>query len=434
MGKHTFLSDLLRVLFSKTLIIILGIGSSVISARYLGPERSGYIVALSVYPSLFMTFGALGIRQSVTYFLGRNLYSEARLKRAIVQIWFFTTSISLVVCFLLMRYFSNSGDNLAWVILALLPIPFTLFNTYNSGIFLGKNQIAAFNRINWIPPLVSFSVAALLVIGLSWGVQGYLIASFMGVIVMSLIMLFKNRFIQAFSLSFDWPIIKELLRLGVIYAISLLIINLNYKIDIILLDKLSDQYEIGIYSKGSNIIQYLWNIPMMLSTIIFARSAAAKDGLMFSKKVAQLLRLSVLLIGAAAVVMSLMSRIIIVGLFGPNFEGSIIILQLLAPGVVLLTIFKVMNMDLAGKGKPWVALKAMVPALVINVLLNFWLIPILGAKGAALASTISYSLASILFLYFYSSETKLRLTEIISYKKTDFDPIIKLLNRKSIGS
>src|SRR5690606_34848208 len=180
----------------------------------------------------------------------------------------------------------------------------------------------------------------------------------------------------------------------------------------------------------SNIIQYLWNIPMMLSTIIFARSAAAKDGLMFSRKVAQLLRLSVLLIGAAAVVMSLMSRIIIVGLFGPNFEGSIIILQLLAPGVVLLTIFKVMNMDLAGKGKPWVALKAMVPALVINVLLNFWLIPILGAKGAALASTISYSLASILFLYFYSSETKLRLTEIISYKKTDFDPIIKLLNLK----
>lgn len=430
MAKSSFLNDLIRVLTSKVLIIALGLGTSIITARYLGPEKSGYTAALNVYPSIFMTLGAMGIRQSVTYYLGTKIYNEAVIKTAVVQIWFFTSVISVIVCFVLMRYFSNSGDNLVWVILSLMPVPFTLFNTYNSGIFLGKNQIAEFNRVNWIPPLISFCLVVLFVVIFAWDVPGFLVASFMGVLAMTMIMLYKNKFIQAFSLQLDWTIIKDLLRLGVVYAVSLLIINLNYKIDVILLDQLSNQYEIGIYSKGANIIQYLWNIPMILSTIIFARSAAAKDGLEFSRKTAQLLRLSLLLIGFVALMMVVFSDFIILTMFGERFAPSIFILQVLAPGVVILTLFKVMNMDLAGKGKPWISMKAMIPSLIINVGLNIWLIPPLGAVGAAWASTISYTIAAFLFLFFYSREVGLSLYEIIKYNRTDFNPIINLLRKR----
>ena len=73
-----------------------------------------------------------------------------------------------------------------------------------------------------------------------------------------------------------------MLRLGIVYAISLLIINLNYKADIILLEKYSDSYQLGIYTKGVTIIQYLWEIPMLLSTLTFSRSTGAKDPHEFS--------------------------------------------------------------------------------------------------------------------------------------------------------
>jgi O-antigen/teichoic acid export membrane protein len=92
-----------------------------------------------------------------------------------------------------------------------------------------------------------------------------------------------------------------MLSLGIIYAISLLIISLNYKLDIILLDKLSNNYQIGIYSKGASLMEYLWQIPMLLSTIIFSRSANSKDGKNFSYKVASLLRISFVLVGIASV-------------------------------------------------------------------------------------------------------------------------------------
>jgi len=428
----SFISDVFRVGISNFLIIAFGLTTSIITARYIGPEGNGIIAALLVYPSLFMSFGSLGIRQSTTYFLGKNIFSEEQIKTAITQIWMITTVFSIVSSFILIRYFSNSGENIALVILALLPIPFSLFNTYNSGIFLGKNDIKTFNKINWIPGLVALLGTIVFVIIFKLDIAGAMLASVGAPLFMSGILLFKNKFLKAFSFKYDWKIIKSLLSLGIVYAISLLVINLNYKTDIIILDELSTPYELGIYSKGSGITQYLWQIPMIFSTIVFARSAVSKNSKAFSLKVAQLLRLSFIAIGLGGIVLYFLSDLIIVGMYGVEFKGSISVLNYLLPGVLILTIYKVMNMDLAGRGKPWISMKAMLPALVLNILLNIWLIPSMGANGAAVSSTISYSLAGLLFLVFYSKEVSIPIRTIVSLKKSDLDPIrnmIKMLKK-----
>lgn len=424
-----FLSDVFSIGVSKALIILFSLITTIIIARVLGPEKNGVIASLLVYPSLFMSIGSLGIRQSTTYFLGKGIFTEDEIKRAITQIWLFTTVFSIAVCFVLIRYFSKSGGNLWLVLLALMPIPFTLFNTYNSGIFLGKNEISSFNKINWIPTALILLVTTVLVLWLSFGISGYLIAMIAGPAFISLVLLFKNKFIKAFSFNFNWVIIKRMLSLGIIYALALLVINLNYRIDVILLDKLSTAFETGIYSKGVSVTEYLWQIPMLLSTVVFARSAVSKNDIGFSIKVAQLLRLSVLIIGVVALVLFFLSRQVILLMYGDVYVNSVLVLNTLLPGVVLLTIFKVINMDLAGKGKPWVSMKAMVPALIINIILNILLIPNQGAYGAALASTISYTIAAVLFIHFYSKEVNIPIKNILSYKKSDFQPFIKILKK-----
>src|SRR5690606_9723530 len=128
----SFVSDVFKVLKSNVIIILSGVLTSVITARHIGPDGNGLIAGVAVYPSLFMTIGSLGIRQSTAYYLGKGIYPEDKIKTAITQIWVGTTAVCLIVCFVLMRYFSKSGDNLIWVILSLLPVPFSLFVTYNS--------------------------------------------------------------------------------------------------------------------------------------------------------------------------------------------------------------------------------------------------------------------------------------------------------------
>ncbi len=426
---RSFLKDTVSIGFSKAGIIGFSLLTSMITARVLGPEKNGIISALLVYPSIFMSFGSLGIRQSTTFLLGQNKYSEEAIKTAITQIWAFTSIVSVICCFLLMRYLSQTGDHLWLVFLALIPIPFTLFNTYNSGIFLGRNDIRKFNQINWIPPFVILVFTIVFLFFFDGDIQGYMLALISGPIAIFIILLFKNKFIQSFSLNFNIPLIKSLIGLGLIYALSLLIINLNYKFDIIMLEKMSTAYQTGIYSKGASLTEFLWQIPMFLSTIVFARSATSKDGLAFSRKVAQLMRLSFLIISIASLVLWLLADYVVVGMFGKKFLGSVEVFNLLLPGVVLLTIYKVMNMDLAGKGKPWIAMIAMIPSLIINILMNSFLIPLYGASGAALSSLISYSVAALLFLMVYSKTVQLPVREIITFRKTDFDPIVSIIHK-----
>lgn len=424
-----FLKDLIYVGFSKVLVIFFTVSVSVITARYLGPEKNGIIAALLVYPTLFMTVGSLGIRQSTTYFLGKKIFTEDVIKKAITQIWFLSSILCVIICFFLMYYLSNSSQNPLWISLALLSIPFSLFNTYNSGIFLGKNQIGSFNKINWFPPLIIFVLTLTLVIVFNMGISGYLIALIGGPLFMFFVLLFKNDFLGSFSFNIDWLVVKQMLSLGLVYALSLLIISLNYRVDIILLDRLSNSFEMGIYSKGANLIEILWQIPMVLNTLIFARSAVSKNDFLFSIKVAQLLRLSLVLVLVASLILFLFSGTIVKFLLGSEFAESAKVLKILLPGVVFLILFKVMNMDLAGKGKPWVSMKAMLPALIINIICNIIFIPKYGAGGASFASTISYTIAGVLFIYFYSKEVKIPISRLLTYHKTDFKPIADIIKK-----
>jgi O-antigen/teichoic acid export membrane protein len=304
-----------------------------------------------------------------------------------------------------------------------------LFNKYNSGIFLGKNRIKQYNRINWYPNVVVFLSIVIFVVLLGLNITGALMAAVLGPLFMFFFLLFKNDFIRSFSIKFNWDIIRAMLALGIVYALALLIINLNYKIDIILLDKLSSQANTGIYSKGVAIADFLWQIPMLLSTIVFARSSIAKDGLVFSKKVAQLLRLSFIFVGLGSLLLFFLANFIILLLYGIEFAKSTEVMRLLLPGVLLLTIFKVLNMDLAGKGKPWISMKAMIPAVIFNVVLNIVLIPQYGANGAAFSSTLSYTFAALLFLHFYSKEVAIPIRELLRYSKQDFAPILQLIKK-----
>ncbi len=428
-----FFKDLASVGLSKILIIVFGLLNTVLIARLLGPTANGVIGSLSVYPTLFMTIGSLGIRQSATYFVGQKMYGIDDIKRAIVNIWFITSIVCVLACFLLIYFFSSNGNKLILVALSVIPIPFSLFNTYSSGIFLGQNNISGFNRINWLPTMITFVSNILLVWIFKFNISGALLATLIGNISISFLFAFKEDFFKYFNFrNIDFELIKSMLKLGLIYAVSLLIINLNYKLDVILLDRLSNNYEIGIYGKGAALMEYLWQIPMLLSSIIFARSANAKDGKAFSYKVLSLLRISFIIVFVASVFLFVLAPYIVLLLFGEEFNASVSVLRLLLPGVLLMTIVKVLYVDLAGKGNLWGSIKSMTIGIIINIILNIILIPKYGANGSAFSSAVSYSIASILFLYYYINQIGLSFSDVVKFSSEDkvyFDKIIKKFKR-----
>lgn len=417
---NSFLTDLIYVFKSRVFVIIAGVLTSIITARYINPSGNGIISTLISYPEMFISLGALGIAHASTYLIGQKKYDFKNILSGMFTIWVLSAVTCVVLCFLSFKYFAKSHLPLSLIIISVATIPFNLFNNYATGVFLGTNNIKEFNTINWIPDILKLVVTILLVIIFPLDITGAVCALLMGHLVLFFLVGHKIHRLFDLKITFNFTIIKSILKLGILYALSLFIINLNYKIDVILLEKFSTQYQVGIYTKGVSVVQYLWEIPTIMSTIIFARSATASNPREFSLRVCRLLRICTIIILIIGIVFFFVSDLFMTLVYGEAFRASGTVQKLLIPGIWLLTFFKILNMDLVGKGMPLVAMKSMIPSLIINVVLNYFLIPVYGANGAAFSSTVSYSVSALLFLYFYSRAVQIPISEIFKYRKDDF--------------
>jgi O-antigen/teichoic acid export membrane protein len=255
-----------------------------------------------------------------------------------------------------------------------------------------------------------------------------------GTIFMFLILNIRENYFRSFNFRIEKKELLKLINLGLVYSFALLVITLNYRIDTILLDKLSNSYQVGIYSRGASLIQYLWQIPMLMDNIVFTRGMAGNFDAAFSKRVCVLMRLSVVWISVACIFILFWGSEIVELLYGKEFHESSIIMVYLIPGVIILTVYRVLNMDAASKGNPWLAIQAMTPALILNIGLNLYFIPAYGAVGAAISSSISYVSATLFYVFLYSKKAQMPVIEIFRFSISDFSFLKNSLRSQKTGN
>jgi Na+-driven multidrug efflux pump len=106
-------------------------------------------------------------------------------------------------------------------------------------------------------------------------------------------------------------------------------------------------------------------------------------------------------------------------------------MQTILPGILMVIMFRILSGQLSGMGRPEVALKAFVPALVLNVVLNYLWIPGYGANGAVMATNISYTLGSVIYLFAYSRISGMRVMEILRFSREDWVFLQRIRNKIS---
>jgi O-antigen/teichoic acid export membrane protein len=106
--------------------------------------------------------------------------------------------------------------------------------------------------------------------------------------------------------------------------------------------------------------------------------------------------------------------------FGEKFMPSVAIVRWMLPGILMFAIVRILSGRFAGKGEPFILICIFVPALLLNILLNFIWIPAYGGVGAAWASNVSYSAGAIALLTIFSIRMHIPFREILRYRSTDF--------------
>jgi O-antigen/teichoic acid export membrane protein len=238
------------------------------------------------------------------------------------------------------------------------------------------------------------------------------------------------REVWALPLTTERLFLKEALIYSLPLALGNLIQFLNYKLDVFMVNWFHGLYSVGIYTLAVSLAQLLWLAPNNLATLILQRAAADDAGRWLPEQVARVSRISLWLSITLALVMAVAAPLLTGVIFGERFAASVAPLLLLLPGIVLFTITIVLSGQLAGVGKQMLTTRVAAAAFACTLLLDLLLIPGMGAIGAAIASTCSYTLSTWLtWRYFKQLYPEIQPGAVFVLQREDLHNLWALLQR-----
>jgi O-antigen/teichoic acid export membrane protein len=419
-AKRSYFQDILSVFGSNLTATLSNLVIGVILSRVLGAAGFGIYSSILVVPMIVIGLTQLGIRRATMYHISAGKLPEDHIVSAVFILLLITSVLTMLISGLIFLFSESGNVDPLLLVLVMLTIPLVLCNMFAGGIFLGKQEILRANILNSGPALVNLVFVIVLVWVLKLSVRGAFLALFLGNVTMFFFVFSVIRKSYRITWKYHEGIMKSMVRLGAVFALSIFIMQLNYRIDILLLKRLSTLEQVGLYSLATQIAEQLWHVPYAIETIVLTRSAHASDERFVHKTVASILRVSILIGIAGSLLIIVLAPPMIPLIFGEGFRGSVPMMQAILPGIIFLVIFRILNSRLAGMGKPQIAVYTFIPALIINVVLNILWIPGHGAMGAVWATNVSYATGSVIFFIVYARITQMRMIEILKFRKSDF--------------
>lgn len=400
-----------------------------IIARSLGAEGKGiYTLILTVGSVLSLVFN-FGISGSLTYLVASKQFTPRELASFVWKIGA-TLGIGGGISFYWL-YSSGllnkmlAGTQPLFIIFPILSLPVILLISFYSTILLGTHRITAFNSVE-VTRYYSNLCLQIISSTLHWGITGALIAwSISNLITLAVVMWLSREYLN-FSLSHPRSVHRAIYSFGMKNYIATLTTFFNYRLDTFFVNYYSGPISLGQYSIGFSLAELIWFLPNSVGNVLFPRiSSVTKETA--NRITAEVCRLIFLASGVAAILLGVAGTYLIPWVYGEQFRPAITPFQWLLPGIVGMSISKIISADLSGRGKPHYPTYTSLIVLSITICLDILLIPTFSIVGAAIASTIAYLGSGLMSIFWFSREAQTSWRELILPRKEDF------LHLKQIG-
>lgn len=412
-----FLKKIFGTFSTQLLMIFLGLANNAIIANLFGPAGQGSFAFLMLVPAVLVTVGNLGIGIANTYFTGSKKYDLSTLTNQSIFLAISLGGLLIIGFYLANSIFSFHAD--ASLNLVIWVIPFSLTTLFIGQLFLGLNKTKYFNLVILSPKLSLFISIIIIFFIFHADING-ICRAYLGAEIAAglLVFLFLRRYLKPVKIRPvpRFSVIKRMITFGLQGFFGNVFIFLNYRLDMFLILYFIDRKALGLYSIAVLLVEKIWLIPNAIGLVLFPQVAADRDKQRFTPLICRN-NLFITTLGAALLFFA--APWIIRLFFIDEYAASILPLRILIPGIVILGIQKVLSADLAGRGKPIYATIASGIALILNFGLNLYLLPQMGISGAALASTISYSLSAVCMIYLYKRQTHVSLSQLLLLQKED---------------
>ncbi len=419
-----FAKDTTYTFIARVFSFILGLAISIIIARILGPENKGIYSLSILLPSLLVAFSQLGIGSATVYYTGKGKYALKKILGNNLIIGTIISGIAILVGIIIVIFFRElflEGIPSLYLFISLGLIPMSLMYIYLINILLGIQKIVKYNLVAISRELFSLILVVIMLVGFKTGVIGGLSARIIATLLAVIIAFWWIvKFSGGIVCRLDKDYIKDTTLYGIKAHTGNMLAFLNYRLDMFLVNFFINPLAVGYYSISVGIAERLWLVSRSASTVLFPRISSEKDEKQ-KKEFTPIVSRNVLFITfVGAIFIYFLSRWVILLLYSEAYLASVRPLQLLLPGIVALSISRVLANDIAGRGKPILNTYMSALTVSVNICLNILWIPTLGIEGAALASTVSYIIQTIGRLLLYNKISGNSIIKTVFVQRSDF--------------
>lgn len=395
-GFKKYLSNTSWLFGEKIFNIVIGLLITVWMARYLGPEQFGTLNYAISFVALFGILSSLGLNTLAT----KELLTHPENSPYIMGTSF---ALSFIGALILLPIAAFSiiivrPENELLYIMVLIIASGSIFSSFNIIKYWFESHVQAKNnvKVEMIINATSIAIKAVLLY-----MEAPLIAFAWVILLQSILMAFgyvymylsKSNKLSSWRVSFEK--VKYMLKEAYPLILSGAVFIFFVRIDQVMLGNMVGDEAVGIYAVAVRLSESWMFIPGIIASSFFPAmlNARKNDYKLYLQRTQHLLNIMALLGVSVAIVTMFISPIFINLIFGEHYSESAIVLVIHIWGMLFYSISIISFRYFIAEGLQIYSFYRAFAGLILNIVLNYFLIPLYGAVGAAIATVISQLVA-----------------------------------------
>jgi O-antigen/teichoic acid export membrane protein len=400
------ISGLINVYKIHFFSIFLSLGSNILIAKTLMPLEKGAVDAFNLFVALLVEIGGLGVTSGITHYY--NNYSGSiqvfknTIKLLILMIILSFTALG-IVSYLLEGLIGETifFKYLGYIILTSI---FLFVRNISSSMLVASGRVVLSQKIAFYYSALLFLLTFILFLGDIKIILPFVIATAFATLVVGLYSL-KILEVRVFSREFDFELIKKFACFGFPIYIGLLINATHFRVDQFFILKLIGTADLSFYTVAVRWAEMIFLFDNLLISY-FLNQIIRRSEPESVKLIKKILKLQAFIYLVIFISCSVIMYYILPWLYIPAYERSYLPMMILLFGVAFWSFAKTYSQFITyKKNDNYSPTYFALAALILNVTLNYFLIPRYGIVGCAVSSFFSY------FLVYFLSRRRFNLMQ-----------------------
>ena len=385
---------------SKGFSVLLSLVSVGLLTRYLNTDKYGWYTLVFTYISFFTVLSDVGLNQTIVREFAQNEEQSQKAYATLLNLKLILIVVSVVLSAIGLLFFPYPSMLKIAILIGILAVSVSNLSSYGTSILqaqLKLDFVAYLDILTKVATVIAIAIVVATKQNFYWIVGSVLIGNIVGIV--PTLFLVKDQLV--FKFLFDKVLVSKIIKISLPVGITAFLSILYFKVDTMMLSVMRSPQDVGIYGLAYKVIDnclLLWSLYMANVFPLLSKYHGKGQSHNYRDLLTKTLIVLVLLSGGIIFIGNTFSFLIMRILGGSKFFASMAPFKILLFAIPLMFLNNIFFNVILSFGKTKYLIQPLLVSLVVNFLLNLYVIPKYGYIGTSYTTVITEICTTLLYI------------------------------------